>query len=180
MNIKNVLQLSKTEAVENVIRKHWFILLKQVIALVTVYILPMLLFLFFSGRSIELGPHTTLHVQPDASLIFFGLFAWSLVIWMKLFGVLTDYFLDMWIITSRRMIDVEQKGFFHREVSSFRIDRIQDVTIEIQGVIPTFLDYGDLHVQTAGESKEFIIRGIGKPKHIKEVVLSAIDANIER
>ena len=59
------------------------------------------------------------------------------------------------------------------------MERIQDVSINIKGIIATFLDFGDIHAQTAGESQKFIIKGIRRPKQIKEIIMKLSDKVIK-
>jgi len=94
---------------------------------------------------------------------------------MRAIGIWTDYYLDVWTVTDKRIIDQEQQGLFHRRTSVFRIERIQDVTIEVRGIVATLLNFGDIHVQTAGEAQEFIMYGIAHPKYVREIILEQLD-----
>jgi uncharacterized membrane protein YdbT with pleckstrin-like domain len=86
----------------------------------------------------------------------------------------TNYYFDLWIVTNKRIIDVEQKGLFRREVSSLRLDNIQNIVIDMNGIMPTLLRYGNVHVHTAGASHEiFIIRTANDPEHIKNIITEA-------
>jgi len=99
-------------------------------------------------------------------LAFLGLFFWSFI-----FIVFLDYYLDVWIITNSRIINIEQKGLFRREISELRIENMQDVTTEIGGIIPTFFDYGDLYIQTAGKRERFLFKSIAHPERIRDIIL---------
>ena len=92
----------------------------------------------------------------------------------------TLYYLDVWIITDKRIIDIEQKGIFNREISTFRTDNIQDVTIEIRGIIGTFLKFGDIHIETASENNSFVIREALNPERVKEVILKQHNEIMDR
>lgn len=74
-------------------------------------------------------------------------------------------------MTNKRIIDAEQRGLFSREVSEFKLYRVQDVTIEIKGVLPTFLNYGNVYIQTAGEAKEFVFKQIPNPRQAKDLII---------
>ena len=174
-----MLQLESDETVRQVVRKHWFILLLELAIPVIVLPLPFLLYDFISGQELALGAEIITTTIPEALLPFL-VATWVLLIWIKLFGVWTDYYLDTWIVTDKRIIDIEQRGFFRRHISSFRMERIQDVTIEVNGIIATLLNFGDIHVQTAGESREFIIKGIPKPKQLKEAILRQSDIVVKK
>lgn len=70
-----------------------------------------------------------------------------------------------------RILDVEQKGLFNREISECYISKIQDITVQTKGVMATFLKYGDLHIQTAAEKREFVFKEISEPEKVKNVIL---------
>ena len=65
---------------------------------------------------------------------------------------------------------MEQKSFFSRDVATLRLDKIQDIRVKIRGILATFLDFGEIQIQTAGESEEFILRYVPKPDKIKSVI----------
>lgn len=166
-----MIKLKQGEKVKMKIRKHWFVLFERVVILVFIFIAPFILYVFVAGKVTSIGANQTIFLSLTPSLFVFLIATWSLLIWMKLASIWTDYYLDMWIVTNRRIVDIEQKGFFNREVSTLPIERIQDVTIEVKGVVATVLNFGNIHVQTAGESREFSIRGIPDPRNTKEIIL---------
>ena len=104
---------------------------------------------------------------------------WLLFLWFGMFSVWTNYYLDILIITDRRLILINQKGFFRRNVGSFRLERMQDINVEINGLIATLLDYGTIHVETAGHGdEEFRATDLPKPREIKAEILRAGDSRI--
>ncbi len=162
--MKNVsLDINERSLLE--VRKHWFIFLIEAIGSLLAGLAPIVIALMFiMWFDLSLSP----------KLFYFGGFfymIWLLLVWIYFFLIWTDYYLDVWIITDQKIIDIDQKSLFHREVSTFRLDHIQDVTIKVPGFLPTLLDYGHLHVQTAGEQNEFIIRFAAHPQQVKDVIL---------
>ena len=79
--------------------------------------------------------------------------------------------MDVWILTDRKIIDIEQLSLFSREVSEFRLDRVQDITVEVRGIISTMLKFGTLHVQTAGATREFVIKNIPDPYKVRDIIM---------
>ena len=169
-----MITLAADEQKIHTIRKHWFILAVRTAELLFFLVLPIAFYFFIAGRSFPLGQAEIELTLPLPLLIFLTALL-ALIIWMRFFSLVTDIYLDSWTITNKRIIDIEQRGFFSRQVSSFRIERIQDVTTDIHGIIATFLDFGDIHVQTAGDDQEFIIRGVPHPKQIKQNILKEVD-----
>jgi uncharacterized membrane protein YdbT with pleckstrin-like domain len=102
-----------------------------------------------------------------------------MVLWTGIFLRWTDHYLDVWIVTPERIIDIDQNGLFNREVSSIRFERVQDITTEVNGLIATFLGYGDLHVQSAGERREIMMRGAQQPSENKHFLLTQLNKVME-
>ena len=169
-----MITLAQDERIIHTIRKHWFILVVRTVELLFFLILPIALYFFLTGSALPLE-EVSLELTLPLPLLIFAISLLTLMVWMRFFSLVTDIYLDSWTITNKRIIDIEQKGFFNRQVSSFRIERIQDVTTDINGIIATFLDFGDIHVQTAGDNQEFIIRGVPNPKAIKQNILKEVD-----
>lgn len=164
-----MLRLNYNENILAVYRRHWLVLVRDVIALsfVGIFLLGAGLFLrnlapdFFAGY----GNKILLWL---AVLFYQGL-------WLTLFVRFSDYWLDAWIITSERIIDIEQKGLFRREVSEFKLDKIQDVSVNVSGVIQTFFNFGDVHIETAGSTRNFLFKTVTNPQKIKSKILYAHD-----
>ena len=57
-----------------------------------------------------------------------------------------DYYLDTWIVTTERVIDINQRGLFNRTAAEMHIALVQDATTEVRGMLGTFLDYGHVFV----------------------------------
>ena len=93
--------------------------------------------------------------------------------WIAAFIMLADFFLDVWILTDQRVIAVEQKGLFSRITSECTLSKIQDISIEVYGFIPTILHYGNLTVRTASEHEEFIFKQVARPNSVSEEIMRA-------
>lgn len=162
-------RIKNAEGKENLIiflRRHWINLFFQLfpfIALIFLLFLSYFLFFFFLGSKI-LNPIEWQFIQLGMAL--FSLFLWSFI-----FVVFIDYYLDVWIVTNERIVNVEQKGLFRRETSELRLENVQDLTTEISGIIETFFDFGNLYVQTAGKRERFLFKSIPHPERVRDVIL---------
>ncbi|MEK7488199.1 MAG: PH domain-containing protein, partial [Patescibacteria group bacterium] len=83
---------------------------------------------------------------------------------------------DVWVLTNQRVIAIDQKGLFARTVSEFDLSRIQDITVEIHGIIPTVLNYGNLLARTASEHENFVLKQVGRPHEVKDALIQAATA----
>ena len=170
--MQDVISLKEGEEIVTIVRRHWFSLAVEgfvdvlIFFLLTVGIIA--LDAFIIANDLEyLG--SALLPLSIFTLSFVGLF-----LWMHFFASWSDHWLDAWIVTNERVINIEQHGFFRREVSSFPLSRIQDVTYTISGIIPTWLHFGDVRVQTASISDDLIMKQVPFPQDIKEQLANLI------
>lgn len=148
------------------VRRHWFNILEQ-------FFLVFLMLALLIGSWLVLPIFFPAVMTSPLSVLFdflrnlFGMF-----LWITFFIIWVDYYFDVWIITNKRVVNIEQKGLFNRQVSELDLIRIQDVTTEVTGVIPTILNYGDVFIQTAGENPRFIFRQVSDPYGIKDTLMN--------
>jgi uncharacterized membrane protein YdbT with pleckstrin-like domain len=165
-------KIDENEKLILVIRKHPLYIIIEILILVVFSILP---FILFSSFGFLLNIETV-------DIIYLYMFFYSLflgILWAVGFVSWTNYYLDMWVLTDKRLISVDQRGLFSREISSLRLDKIQDVKVEVKGIIDTLLHIGSIHVQTAGVEKEFIIHNSRSPNKVREDILWAHNRQIE-
>lgn len=155
----------ENEELLRIIHRHWFNIFLQYVG---VGCTALILIIIFSVLP-QIAPTTT-DALPPAFLAFL-LNTFLLFLWLYSFLIWVDYYFDVWIITSERIVNIEQKGLFNREVSELQFSRIQDVTSVVDGFIPTILNFGDVYVQTAAEEERFVFRQIPDPYTIKDMVM---------
>jgi len=171
-----MIKLDKNEKTILEVRKHWFILFARTLFLLFFIILPIILLI--GAKIVGISEFVTINGEPI--YIWIALISvWLLLVWIIFFVIWTDHYLDILMVTNKKIIDIEQKGLFHREVSTFRLDRIQDITIETRGLIATLLNFGDVHIQTAGEKREFIAKSIPHPAKVKKQIWDAYNEAIK-
>lgn len=162
------LDLDPQEKIIHEVRRHWYVFVWRILWAVVLIVVPLIAYVLV----LAFLPASAF--QNVTSYFFLSLFAyaiWFLAVWTMLFLQWTNYYLDVWYITDRRIIDIQQKGIFHREVSNLPFDKIQDITVEVRGIVATFLKFGDLKVQTASEnSRDFIIKDAARPEEARKVI----------
>ena len=100
------------------------------------------------------------------------------IIALLLYGFV-DYYLDVYIVTNERIVSVEQDGFFKRKISELYLSNVQDVNAEVKGPFATFINYGDINIQTAGERPNFIFKSIPRPYRISKIIVDLHEAILE-
>ena len=158
------------------VRRHWTRLAKHILKLILGFILPivlLLIFIFIVNYTFDPDSVIYMVVVLVASIYY-------LFVWLFFFNDFVDYHLDLWVVTDQRIINIEQEGLFNRVISSQSIERVQDVTSEVRGKTATFLNYGDVHVQTAGEEKRFEFEEVPNPAKIAKIIHDIHDRVEER
>jgi uncharacterized membrane protein YdbT with pleckstrin-like domain len=79
--------------------------------------------------------------------------------------------LDVWIVTGSRIVNIEQVALFSRNISELKHNKIQDVTSEVKGIIPTLFNYGDVYIQTAGNKQRFVFKQISDPTNTRNIIM---------
>lgn len=157
------------------VRRDMFVLFKKLLFFVLLLVLPVGIL----GMSFSLYPSLQ-HGELSRPLIILGLSAYYLFAWLFFFFNFIDYYLDVWIVTNRRIINVEQEGFFARRISEHKLFRIQDVTSEVEGVFPTLLRFGSVYIQTAGTKRNFHFEQVPHPDRIKDTIIELIQKDRKR
>lgn len=163
--------LTENEKVIMTIRKSWFVLFFEFISLALAGALPYFMYNFSLNNGLEKIPGFVLDLETFE--FFFAL--WVLVLWTLMFVRYIDFSLDQWILTNERLIDIDQKGFFNRQVSLLHLGAVQDITTESKGLFQTIFNLGTITVQTAAEEREFIIRDIPNPEKVKYKISEMVE-----
>ena len=110
--------------------------------------------------------------------ILFRQGTWGIILFSLLLAFGVIYGVRQWIIwslngivvTSKRIIDFDQKGFFDRTVSESSLDKIQDVSYEIKGPSQTMLNYGSVKLQTASTTPVLEIHRVHQPHKLQQLI----------
>ena len=146
-----------------VVRRHWIVLVE-----------PMAIFFIFAvlpwGAYLLIG---SMSWYPVFSSFFRFLAAgYLLILWNLLFYNIVIYLLNTVVVTNKRVIENQQKGFFKYTTNELERDKIQDVSVKIYGPLASLLNYGDIEIQTAGTINKFYFYYIPRPQKIKEIIVS--------
>jgi len=159
-----MIELEPGEHIIAYLRKHWFRFLIELIPHIVLSVVPLGL-LFFTNAFIPGTPGFR------AAIFFVSLYYF--LIWMHGFAKFTLYYLNMLVLTNHRIINAEQRHFFSRQVSTLELEHIQDIAIEVHGFIETFIGYGTIRVQTAGDRPNFAIEDAANPEESKQKIYEA-------
>lgn len=160
------------EKVIKILHRDFFVFFKKILLFILLIILPLTFFYLMIAMTPGL-----LVGQISLPLIILGASAYYLFVWAFFLFTFVDYYLDVWIITNERLINIEQRGYFSRVASEQRLFRIQDVTSELEGVWQTIFKFGDVHIQTAGEAERFVFREVPNPEEVRDMLIKLAEIN---
>lgn len=155
--------------------RHWIIPATAAGIFVILIALPFLAWTLTSG---ELTERISGTVWQELLTVLF--IVYILLIWLVFATFIVDYYLDTWIVTNQRIVDIEQRGLFRRVVSQHHLTRVQDVTSDVSGIIHTLLNFGDVHIQTAGAQGRFQFTQVPRPNDVKQRIVKLHKAAVQR
>ncbi len=145
-------------------RRHWFVLLSTIVGGLFAAILPIIL--------VVLG--AKILVTYNLAGVFTLLWTiYLMVIWFVVFYKLTMHSLDTWIVTSERVIDISQIGLFRRKVSELHLESIQDVSVNTNGPVQSYFNFGNIEIQTGATMQRFLFEEVPHPLTIKDAIMDA-------
>lgn len=156
------------------IRRHWIQLLALAGYALLFILIPIAVWTVLTILEIQT---TGAFWAPILSIVLGSYLVFVAVILMTQF---TDYYLDTWIVTNERVINIEQRGLFSRVISTLHLNQVQDVTAETHGFLNTFLTYGDVYIQTAGTRERFNFKTVDNPEDIKHTILKLVEEDKRR
>jgi len=165
----------RNEEVELFLRRHWITITTQLISFAILLVVPFLLSVVFWSDLVQLLKHNIF-----GPLITIAASIYILAIWLYAFIEFTDYYLDTWIVTNERILNIEQEGLFHRTTSELDLAAVQDVTSDVQGIARTLIDYGNIYIQTAGTKARFIFKVVPAPSKATRRIAQLVEADKRR
>jgi len=78
--------------------------------------------------------------------------AWYLVLMGFTIETFLTWYFRVFIITNRRVIDIDYYSMVNKDISTAELSRIQDMSVVSTGVLASIIDFGTLYLQTAGQN----------------------------
>ena len=156
--------LEEGEEIIAKVHKHWWFFALRIVLVVFVLVVPLLLWILVRDFGLAVLAGTSI-----SALVALGAL-WALVGWIMFWQFWTLYYMDVWIVTNKRLIDIDYIAFFDRNIAILRLERIQDLTIKVDSVFGNLLGFGTLVVQTAGSDKEFKVEQISHPDKLRDII----------
>lgn len=157
------------------LRRHPVAFLPQILVIAGVAVVAFILVIIFSVAGSEFIARESLVdewlvVGLSAFFLFAGTF--FMVSWI-------DFYLDIYIVTDTRLVDIDQERMFHRAISELTFEQVEDVRCVIKGVLGTFFDFGMIEIQTAGSQRNFFFEQIAHPRTVAQIIIDLVNQDRE-
>jgi len=143
-------------------RKHWikyaFLFL---IGLLLAMAVPLIFIVFFYLRWYSMS----------VEALTIGISCYLMIILGLVLHTFVDYYLDMFIVTQDRIILVRQNGFFNQQHDEMNIDNIDEIGVDVKGLVRSVFDYGDIVLHSGSDEAVLTIHDIGNPNTISKKIM---------
>lgn len=96
--------------------------------------------------------------------------SWYLVTSVYAIEGFLNWYFNVYFVTTNRVVDVDFYNLINKRVSDAEIEKIQDVSYSLGGVLRTILNYGDVFIQTAAEVSEFKFAAVPNPERVTKIL----------
>ena len=175
INIHQLPNQERGEVTKLFLRRHWIAVL-GIFGYATIFAITPLVLLWLPSLS---GINVlTLPVWGELISVVGAIYI--LIVTIIIMTQFTDYYLDTWIVTTERIINIEQHGLFRRVISTLHLNHVQDVTAETIGMLATNFRYGNVYIQTAGTRERFNFKSINNPEEVKTLISGLVNEDKQR
>ncbi|MFA6547803.1 MAG: PH domain-containing protein [Candidatus Magasanikbacteria bacterium] len=166
MSLDSVVKIKSYEKIIYTLRRHGITFFPYLMIFIIILLIPIVVYWLFSTAFVN-----TMQNPVTFPLIILFASAYYLSTFLFFYSFFVEFYLDAWIITNDRLVDIRQISLFARTVAEVDLYQIQDVSSEVHGFFPTIFNYGDVYLQTAGPIPKFIIHNVHRPDKIREVII---------
>lgn len=104
-----------------------------------------------------------------SQVIFINIFWYSFIFSYAFLNIL-NYLFNVGIVTGKRVIDLDFHLILHKESAAAAFDDVSDVTVRASGFIPSFFNYGNVFVQTAGTEQNIEFLSVPRPTQVAAII----------
>ena len=151
-------------------RKHFATNTSWIFTVIFLLALPFLMQLLQSVINVTI-PQFPNNYFLIARIFYYGaVFTYAFTQWIT-------WYYNISLVTNKRIVDIDFSNLLFHDVAITKVDLVEDVTYRKTGFFASLFNYGDLFVQTAGETENFDFLQIPNPQAASELIISLIGDN---
>lgn len=153
------------EQVLLILRKHFITNVSWILNGMFFFILPPVIHIVFPD------------IQPNIWLIpsrflpvFLAIYYISIMLYML--TKLATWLYDVFIITQKRIVDIDFSDVIYHDVAITKVEEVEDVHYNHGGFLSSIFNFGNLFIQTQGNKANFEAYNIPNPSHAAQIIIS--------
>lgn len=150
------------EEVKLLLRCHWLTNRGWIIIGLFLFLAP-----FVFGQIIEQNSFWQ-KVSSNQQLFLF--ITYYLTSFFFVFTSFLKWYFAVFLVTNKRVVDVDLIGFLYRNVTEAQLEEIQDVSHTQGGILQIIFNYGNVFVQTAGITQKIEIFKVPRPGYVHDLI----------
>lgn len=121
--------------------------------------------------------HFPFEFSIPANYLLIGTLFWYVAVFGFALSNFIHWFFNIYIVTNRRVIDIDFHYLLFKDFAEANLNRIQDLNYTTGGVLATVVDYGTVYVQTASEIPNIEFELVAHPQRIVTTIRSLMSKN---
>jgi hypothetical protein len=165
MSAEDKIKLKENEQIVSVIRRYGFTFFPSWLLSFILIVTPFFfMFWLFNHGALGQGLFT--------ALLLLGIFilARTLFVWQR----------NILIITTHRVVDIDQRGFFDKVTSNISYDQLEDVMGRIKGFWGTIFRYGNVTIQSGSGKVQVVVDKVKQPVYVQQEIAELHDKYINK
>ena len=150
-------KLHEDEELLEIYRKHEMTLIPKIFQIFILVFIP-----WYLGLKYKYIFSTATHAK-----IFIG---WFILVGIYAVHVFLVWTMNVYIVTSKRLIHISHSNLFNKTVNETPLDRILNIGFKTRGFFSTLFHYGDVLVQVVGLDQPLILEKIPNPENVKDFI----------
>ncbi|KKU31185.1 MAG: hypothetical protein UX44_C0007G0009 [candidate division WWE3 bacterium GW2011_GWA1_46_21] len=147
-----------------VLRRHLITNLDWIFVAILLILTP------FFANAILVFLNADTHAVFAPPFVFIFMLFWFLFTFGFVFENFINWFFNVYIVTNKRIVDMDFHGILFRNISEATLANVEDVTHTVSGTLQVVFNYGDVIVQTAGEQREFDFESVPSPARVQDII----------
>lgn len=159
----------ENEEIMLIVRKHWISDFKVLLLLFFLGLVPLATYFYVVIK------YFPAQIQNNDLIVMFFVAEYVLCVLLVSYIAWLNHELDVMIVTNQRVLNHDQVGFLHRQISETNLDQIQDIKGSERGLIQTVFHFGIIEIRTASDVPVFKLHDAERPFENSRKILDIRD-----
>ena len=116
-----------------------------------------------------------LSVHVPAGYIIIAMIWWYVATFGFIVAKFLGWIINIYIVTNERIVDIDFYYLLYKHFAEAELNKIQDISYTSQGIFAALFNYGDVTLETAGETPHLKFEMVPHPDHVVETIRALIE-----